>query len=352
MDGNHLVWDELLMGGDTKLGVGEEVPRSHGDQSKGGVGEKLSSCSMYDGETRVGMVDEIPRSQGDKRPVRSGDERPRHHSRWEILGDQPKEGGEGGKDEYDMKRGNHDRPHCHDSMDGNHLVWDELLLAEVGDQPKGQVGGRNEDDIKEMEDDFLSGSEEEFMKGLNDDLLSGNDQSSKYMDDPDTNLSGRQGGSPSKEIPMSGMNPVRNPVTTKCGDDLVNQSGSPTTIQVGQRGCYVLRRGKQFVDTPGVDKEVVISVPDTSSDEDDKITAAKSPQNAMGDDEDLVIPSTPEPSRGIPRNYSNRMTSQKISGKNLENLFIDNHDIERSGDSWNSDGDMFDAIPPSPRLMT
>ena len=73
------------------------------------------------------------------------------------------------------------------------------------------------------------------------------------------------------------------------------------------------------MDTSGVDKEVVISVPDTSSDDEDKITAAKSPQNAMGDEEDLVIPSTPEPSRGIPRNYSNRMTSQKISGKNLEN---------------------------------
>ena len=83
------------------------------------------------------------------------------------------------------------------------------------------------------------------------------------------------------------------------------------------------------MDTLGVDMEVVISVPDASSDEEDKITAAQSPQSAMVDDEDMVIPDTPELSRGKLRNYSNRKPSQEISGKNLEKLFYDNHDVER-----------------------
>ena len=80
---------------------------------------------------------------------------------------------------------------------------------------------------------------------------------------------------------------------------------------------------------PGMDMKVVISVPDTSSDEEDKITSSQSPQSAMVDDEDAVIPDTPEPSRGKLRNYSNRKPSQEISGKNLEKLVYDNHDVER-----------------------
>ena len=56
---------EKMMGGETRLGVGEEIPRSQGDQSKGGVGEQLSSRSLDGGETRVGVDEEILRSQGD-----------------------------------------------------------------------------------------------------------------------------------------------------------------------------------------------------------------------------------------------------------------------------------------------
>ena len=65
--------------------------------------------------------------------------------------------------------------------------------------------------------------------------------------------------------------------------------------------------------------KVVISVPDTSSDEEDKITTIQSPQSARIDDEDVVIPDTPEPSRGRKRN--NGKQSQNISGKNLEQVF-------------------------------
>ena len=99
-------------------------------------------------------------------------------------------------------------------------------------------------------------------------------------------------------------------------------SGSPITFQAGLKGSNVLKRRKQVEDAPGVDMKVVISVPDTSSDEEDKITPSQSPQSAMVDDEDVVIPDMPEPSRGKLRNYSNRKPSQEISGKNLEKNFM------------------------------
>ena len=56
-----------------------------------------------------------------------------------------------------------------------------------------------------------------------------------------------------------------------------------------------------------------------SPDEEDKITTVESPQSARSDDEDVVIPDTPEPSRGRKRN--NGKQSQNISGKNLEQVF-------------------------------
>ena len=191
---------------------------------------------------------QLQRSQDDKKSARDGDESPRHYSRWEILvGDQPKEGGEGVVDEYDVKRTIQDTLYYQSSVDDSNVGWDELLLTEVGDQSKGQMGGGKEGNIYGMEDDLLSGSDEEYMKGLNIDLLSGGNQSSRDRDSPDTNLSGRQGGSPAKETPMSGMIPV----TINYEGDLMTNSGSPTTIQAGLIRSNVLRRGKQFVDAPG-----------------------------------------------------------------------------------------------------
>ena len=79
-----------------------------------------------------------------------------------------------------------------------------------------------------------------------------------------------------------------------------------------------------------------------SPDEEDKITTVESPQSARSDDEDVVIPDTPEPSRGKLRN--NRKPSQKLSGKNLEQLFSKNYDVERPGDNRNSDGGVIDTV--------
>ena len=51
---------EKMMGGETRVGAGEEIQRSQGDQSKGGVGEKHSSRSLDGGETRGGVGEDIP----------------------------------------------------------------------------------------------------------------------------------------------------------------------------------------------------------------------------------------------------------------------------------------------------
>ena len=54
-----------------------------------------------------------------------------------------------------------------------------------------------------------------------------------------------------------------------------------------------------------------------------------------------MIPDTPEPSRGRIRN--NRKQSQKISGKNLEQLFTNIIDTERPRDILSEGGDIKDT---------
>ena len=141
----------------------------------------------------------------------------------------------------------------------------------------------------------------------------------------------------SRNTPGSGTKPV-----TMSTGDLVVEDETPTASQKGLARTNVFRSRGQIDDDDDMETPVVISIPDTSSDEgvvsDDGMVRPKgdidrSPQRYTEDDDDW-IPSTPTPSSGR-RRRNIGMTTKNISGKNLDILFNNDTMIDRPGDNDN-----------------
>ena len=185
-------------------------------------------------------------------------------------------------------------------------------------------------------------------------MLSGADNSIRNLDVPDSCVSGGHDGV-SRNTPGSGTKPV-----TMSTGDLVVEDETPTASQKGLARTNVFRSRGQIDDDDDMETPVVISIPDTSSDEgvvsDDGMVTTKgdidrSPQRYTEDD-DYWIPSTPSSGR---RRRNIGMTTKNISGKNLDILFHNDSMIDWPGDndngvvSDNEEGTIDDNIsqPPS-----
>ena len=188
----------------------------------------------------------------------------------------------------------------------------EMQPVQDGDQPKvGMVVGKgwNKDDNNMKEDNQLeSGSDEEFLKELDMSNLSGVNNSFRERKVPDSCMSGRQDGA-SRMTPESGTNLV-----TTVNGDLVVKCRTTTAVQKGTARSNIFPRSSHLVDDGGMKTPVVISIPDTSSDEgmvteDEKDDNIRSPQR-QSDEEDDLIPSTLAPS-----NSRRRKCIEKLSGK-------------------------------------
>ena len=146
------------------------------------------------------------------------------------------------------------------------------------------------------------------------------------------------------------------PVTSVQDNGLRTQVGSTTVELNGVTINKCMRGGGYFVDSGGTRDAVVISVPDTSSDDEtvsEEEATTLSPlmddakETQMCAEEDVLMPGTPEPSSG-----RRRRRYQISTGKPSKLNFSNDSASELREDSSLRGVDMDDTFPPPPRLIS